>query len=40
MAAGLDEAQQAYNERWSCPVPLKENRLRVRIEAGEKMYHD
>jgi hypothetical protein len=26
----------AYNERWSCPIPPRENRLVVRIEAGEK----
>lgn len=30
----------AYNERWSCPIPPAENRLKVRIEAGEKNYHD
>jgi uncharacterized protein (DUF1684 family) len=30
----------AYNERWSCPLPPKENRLKVRIEAGEKKFHD
>jgi uncharacterized protein (DUF1684 family) len=30
----------AYNERWSCPLPPKENRLIVRIEAGEKKFHD
>ena len=30
----------AYNERWSCPIPPKENRLTVRIEAGEKKFHD
>ena len=30
----------AYNERWSCPIPPRENRLKVRIEAGEKKYHD
>jgi uncharacterized protein (DUF1684 family) len=29
----------AYNERWSCPLPPKENRLKVRIEAGEKKFH-
>ena len=36
---------QAYNpycaydpERWSCPIPPKENRLKVRIEAGEKTF--
>lgn len=29
----------AYNDRWSCPIPPAENRLRVRIEAGEKKFH-
>ncbi len=29
----------AYNERWSCPFPPPENRLTVRIEAGEKKFH-
>jgi len=29
----------AYNERWSCPIPPAENRLKVRIEAGEKKFH-
>jgi uncharacterized protein (DUF1684 family) len=29
----------AYNDRWSCPFPPPENRLKVRIEAGEKKYH-
>ena len=28
----------AYNSLWSCPIPPKENRLNVRIEAGEKKY--
>ena len=28
----------AYNENWSCPIPPKENRLSVRIEAGEKKF--
>lgn len=26
----------AYNDRWTCPIPPQENRLKVRIEAGEK----
>ena len=26
----------AYNANWSCPIPPAENRLTVRIEAGEK----
>jgi uncharacterized protein (DUF1684 family) len=29
----------AYNERWSCPLPPAANRLKVRIEAGEKNFH-
>lgn len=28
----------AYSDEWSCPVPPAENRLSVRIEAGEKRY--
>jgi uncharacterized protein (DUF1684 family) len=30
----------SYNDRWSCPFPPPENRLKVRIEAGEKKYHE
>ncbi len=30
----------AYNEHWSCPIPPRENRLTVRIEAGEKKFHE
>jgi len=30
----------AYNENWSCPLPPSANRLKVRIEAGEKKFHD
>ena len=29
----------AYNEMWSCPLTPPENRLKVPIRAGEKMYH-
>ena len=29
----------AYNSNWSCPFPPPENRLKVRIEAGEKKFH-
>jgi uncharacterized protein len=29
----------AYNQYTTCPLPEPENRLRVRIEAGEKSYH-
>ena len=28
----------AYSPQWSCPIPPAENRLQVRIEAGEKNY--
>jgi uncharacterized protein (DUF1684 family) len=30
----------AYNEQWSCPLPPSANRLKVKIEAGEKKFHD
>ena len=30
----------AYNDRWSCPLPPRQNRLAIRIEAGELKYHD
>ncbi len=30
----------AYNERFSCPIPPRENWLAVRIEAGEKRFHE
>jgi uncharacterized protein (DUF1684 family) len=30
----------AYNSNWSCPFPPPENRLKVRIEAGEKKFHE
>lgn len=29
----------AYNEMWSCPITPAENRLKVPIRAGEKLYH-
>ncbi len=29
----------AYNEMWSCPLTPPENRLKVPIQAGEKMFH-
>lgn len=29
----------AYNEAWSCPVTPAENRLKVPIRAGEKVFH-
>lgn len=30
----------AYNEAWSCPLTPYENRLKVPIRAGEKLFHD
>lgn len=29
----------AYNEIWSCPLTPPENRLKVPIQAGEKIFH-
>ena len=29
----------AYNEKWSCPLTPFENRLKVPIRAGEKIFH-
>lgn len=28
----------AYNERWSCPIPPAENRIKVPVRAGEKIF--
>lgn len=30
----------AYNEMWSCPITPAENRLKVPIEAGERLFHE
>jgi len=30
----------AYNEMWSCPITPAENRLKVAIRAGEKIFHE
>jgi uncharacterized protein len=30
----------AYNERWSCPIPPAENRIKVPVRAGEKIFED
>ena len=29
----------AYNENWSCPITPFENRLKVPLRAGEKVFH-
>ena len=30
----------AYNEMWSCPITPAENRLKVAVRAGEKLFHE
>lgn len=30
----------AYNDDWSCPLTPPENRLRVAIRAGERLFHE
>ena len=30
----------AYDERWTCPITPPENRVRVPIRAGEKVFDD
>jgi uncharacterized protein (DUF1684 family) len=30
----------AYNEEWSCPLTPPENRLKVAIRAGERLFHE
>jgi len=30
----------AYNEQWSCPLTPFENRLKVPVRAGEKLFHE
>ena len=30
----------AYNEMWSCPITPPENRLKVPIRAGDKLFHE
>lgn len=30
----------AYNDAWSCPLTPAENRLKVAIKAGEKIFHE
>jgi uncharacterized protein (DUF1684 family) len=30
----------AYNERWTCPITPPENRLKVPVRAGEKIYEE
>ena len=30
----------AYNDRWTCPIPPAENRLKVAIRAGERVFNE
>jgi len=30
----------AYNDKWSCPITPAENRLKVPVRAGEKVFHE
>ncbi len=30
----------AYNDKWSCPLTPAENRVKVPIRAGEKIFHE
>jgi uncharacterized protein DUF1684 len=38
--AGLDNIQHRYNDLFSCPLTPFENRLKVPIRAGEKVFGD
>jgi len=38
LKAWLDNIQQVYNPNWSCPLTPFENRLKVPIQAGEKLF--
>jgi uncharacterized protein (DUF1684 family) len=29
----------AYNDQWACPVTPREDRVKVAIRAGEKVFH-
>ncbi len=29
----------AYNDRWTCPITPRENRLAIPVRAGEKLFH-
>jgi uncharacterized protein (DUF1684 family) len=35
----LDNIQHLYNDLFSCPLTPAENRLKVAIRAGEKVFH-
>jgi uncharacterized protein (DUF1684 family) len=34
----LDNIQHGYNPNWSCPLTPAENRIKVAVRAGEKVF--
>ena len=38
-AAGMGYVQQRFKQNFSCPIPPRENRLRMAIRAGKKLFH-
>jgi uncharacterized protein (DUF1684 family) len=34
----LDSIQHRYNPNWSCPLTPFENRVKVEVRAGEKVF--
>ncbi len=36
--AVLDNIQHCYNDKWPCPLTPAENRLKVAVRAGEKVF--
>ena len=35
----MDNIQHRYNDNWSCPLTPAENRLKVAVRAGERLFH-
>jgi hypothetical protein len=38
LLAALDDIQHLYNPNWSCPLTPFENRVKVPVRAGEKLF--
>jgi hypothetical protein len=38
LPAALDNIQHCYNQNWSCPLNPFENRVKVPVRAGEKIF--
>jgi uncharacterized protein (DUF1684 family) len=36
--AALDNIQHGYNDKWSCPLTPFENRVKVAVRAGERLF--